>query len=392
MKILSIFCILLTLSSIAQTELDEGAMNFRNEGVRYVSPDSLYSIFFRFRMQNQAAIRSISGDNLTIGEAALRIRRLRMRLDGNVISPRLTYYIQLSFSEADLDSRFDNNPKVTRDAIIYYRFSPKTYVGFGQAKLPGNRQRVISSGNLQFAERSIANNTLTIDRDVGFFAYFHPYKDKFNLKLALTSGEGRNSAPTRGGFAYTGRLEWLPFGVFENDGDYSEGDLEFTKKPRLSIGVAASSNNRALKTGGQLGRSLVEETDIQTYIADMMIKYSGWAFLGEYFVRQASNGVQFLSIHNPVYVYQGNGLNIQLSKMLSKKVELAARYAFINPFEPIRAFEKKNEQVMLGVNRYLMKHRVKSQLNLVYLSNNGNWSTQNPGNTWQLVFQLELGI
>ena len=48
--------------------------------------------------------------------------------------------------------------------IFWKSFSIK----FGQGKLPGNRERVISSGNLQLVDRSRLNSRYNIDRDVGF--------------------------------------------------------------------------------------------------------------------------------------------------------------------------------------------------------------------------------
>ena len=56
------------------------------------------------------------------------------------------------------------------------------------------------------------------------------------LKGAFSTGDGRNALPIDGGMAYTGRIEWLPFGAFTNKGDYSEGDIEMEPKPKFSLG------------------------------------------------------------------------------------------------------------------------------------------------------------
>ena len=104
--------------------------------------------------------------------------------------------------------------------------------------MPGNRQRVISSGNLQFPDRSIANAVFTLDRDFGVFAYWTiPFAgQEVQLKGAFSTGDGRNALPSDGGMAYTGRVEWLPLGRFTNKGDYSEGDIEMEPKPKFSLG------------------------------------------------------------------------------------------------------------------------------------------------------------
>jgi hypothetical protein len=46
-------------------------------------------------------------------------------------------------------------------------YKPTKIVGFGQTKLPGNNQRVVSSGSLEFTDRTINNSRFNIDRDFG---------------------------------------------------------------------------------------------------------------------------------------------------------------------------------------------------------------------------------
>ena len=150
----------------------------KESGIEVIQKDSLFGIQFQFRMQNRAGYLSKSEEDLTPSEMEFRVRRLRMRMKGFVFNPKLTYHIQLSFSRGDMDwedpnaSKYNTSPNVVRDAIIYYEPIDNLKFGFGQTKLPGNRQRVISSGNLQFADRSIVNSTFTLDRDFGFFGSY----------------------------------------------------------------------------------------------------------------------------------------------------------------------------------------------------------------------------
>ena len=53
------------------------------------------------------------------------------------------------------------------DAVVKYAFSKNQQIWFGQTKLPGNRERVISSMALQFVDRSNVNSKFNIDRDFG---------------------------------------------------------------------------------------------------------------------------------------------------------------------------------------------------------------------------------
>ena len=67
---------------------------------------------------------------------------------------------------------------------------------FGQAKLPGNRERIVSSGNLQFVDRSILNAGFNIDRDLGIqFRHHFNLTDTFIVReaLAISQGEAETS-------------------------------------------------------------------------------------------------------------------------------------------------------------------------------------------------------
>src|SRR5690606_8024459 len=155
--------------------------------------DSTFYINFRFRMQNRLKYTSISGNDLGAESIEARIRRLRLRMDGYIYTPRLSYTIQLGFTRGDQDYDDTDVANIVRDAVIFYNFTDNFYVAFGQNKLPGNRQRVNSSGELQFAERSLVNATFNVDRDFGIKAYYSPTTGSVpvHFKGAISTGEGR---------------------------------------------------------------------------------------------------------------------------------------------------------------------------------------------------------
>ncbi|WP_050977556.1 hypothetical protein [Nitritalea halalkaliphila] len=83
-------------------ESDERAMIDVKDGVSF-KRDSLFLMNLRFRMQNRAGFNTLAGDRAEVEAFEMRIRRLRLRFDGYVLSPKFQYYIQLSFSRADMD-------------------------------------------------------------------------------------------------------------------------------------------------------------------------------------------------------------------------------------------------------------------------------------------------
>ncbi len=377
----------------AQNERDEAPLVNVGQGLSFTK-DSVFLLNLRFRMQTRAGFTTVSGNDLSAASLDMRVRRMRLRLDGFMLSQRLRYYLQLNFSRSDLDLDGDGVAQPLRDALVYYFFQENLYIGFGQGKLPGNRQRVISSGNQQFPDRSIANAAFTLDRDVGLFAYWTlPLgSQRVQLKGALTTGDGRNPEVGDAGLCYTGRLEWLPLGAFSNSGDYSEGDLELEPRPRLSLAAGYSFNQRARRTGGQLGEELFAPADIGTFIADLVLKWQGWALSGEYFQRDSDTPITTSSAGAVRFITTGQGLNAQLSKTLKSRWEMAARYTVVQPTGEVALLRPRAEEALLGVNKYLNGHRIKLQWFGGYRWIEGRAGLDAAGNAWTTMFQVEFGI
>ncbi len=317
-------------------------------------------------------------------------------MDGYLLDRSLQYYIQLSFSRADQNLETGVIAHTVRDAILYYQPAKWVYFGFGQSKLPGNRQRVTSSGNLQFADRSIANANFNIDRDFGFFSYFSfPVGKAFwNIKAAITGGEGRNASNVNNGLAYTGRMEWLPFGDFEPNTDYMEGDYTITGTPKLSIGATFSYNHKAVLSGGQIGMPLPEAQNMRYVIVDGVFKYNGWYILSEYFYKITDYSYYLDPVRSEIMtIPSGRGYNYQLSYCFKNLYEPAVRFAQITPDQESGMFTQPVSESWLGCTKYLNCHRVKLQFNLIYTWRDNQFRPNDTGNNyWSTFFQVEFGI
>jgi phosphate-selective porin OprO/OprP len=376
----------------------------REKGIEAVQKDSLFSIRFQFRMQNRAGYMSRSEKDFTPESFEFRVRRLRMAMRGFVYNPKWTYYVQLSFSRGDMDwestslSTTNTSPNIVRDAMVFYEPVKNLKFGFGQTKLPGNRQRVVSSGNLQFSDRSIVNATLTLDRDFGFFGTWDlPY---FRLKGAVTSGEGRNSSKSDKGLNYTGRMEILPFGKFTGDNEDWEGDLAREKTPKLVISAGYNYNAHAVRQGGTLGSDLYQSVNMQNVHADVVLKYKGFALFDEVCYRTVDNPIT-LSDTDPTKiktVYSGYGNLLQMSYLFKNNIELAARYAYIQPDRALynnslfpSVNEKRQDHIHLGLTKYLYGHRLKVQGNLLYQVTKDLKNKTDKGQ-YGAILQIEMGI
>lgn len=376
----------------------------KGTGLGVVAADSLFSINFQFRMQNRVIYTSTSGTDLTPDKFEFRTRRMRMKFKGFVYNPKITYYFQLALSRADMDwvnndnSNVNSSPNVIRDAVMYYTPNARWRFSFGQTKLPGNRQRVTSSGDQQFYDRSIVNAYFNIDRDFGFFGQYTLPRIVF--KGALTSGEGRNATISDKGLAYTGRVELLPLGKFSSDVEV-EGDLDREPEPKVSIASSYSYNDRAMRQQGQLGNDLYAARTLRTWAVDMVAKYNGWSWYSE-LMKRSTDDPHTINHDNPELirtVYTGHGWMSQLSYLFKNNFEVATRYARVtpssklynNPLHPT-VNEKQTENYEAGVTQYIMAHRFKVQAGVIYtrltdLSTNSFYRSY-----WTTALQVELGF
>lgn len=365
------------------------------KGVGLTSPDSLFQFNIRFRMQNR--VTYIENDGEKPGYDG-QIRRLRLRFDGYVINPKFLYAIQLSFAPGDVGEIHEGeNINIIRDAVFFYRPNKNWNFSFGQTKLPGNRQRVNSSGGLQLTDRTINNAKFTIDRDFGFQVHnMNEFKDKFsyNFKAAFTTGEGRNSTEKADdGIAATGKIELMPLGAFTKDGTYFEGDVVREKKPKLLISGAFQQNNHARRTQGQLGNDLFEKRTMKSVLLDGMFKYNGWAAMMSYMSRTTTeNAVTF----NPddatesSYVFVGNGFDYQASYVTKSNYEFIARYSIQNVGKDIQTLAPNTKEISFGVTKYIWEHAFKLQAEINF--DKLEYYNGTTKNNWYARLQVEIGI
>ncbi|HRJ29598.1 MAG TPA: porin [Cyclobacteriaceae bacterium] len=392
--LISLISLLVHLEAAGQGDISPSPYFSYGKGLGIISPDSLFMLNIRFRMQNRAAFLTESDSDLTIDQVEARVRRLRLRFDGFIYTPKLYYLIQLAFTRADMDFDDTGFPNVVRDAMIIYSFTENFSIGLGQTKLPGNRQRVNSSGDLQLADRSIVNSIFNIDRDFGAQFYYDNSVQQFHyvFRGSVSSGEGRNINASDRGLAYTGRVELLPFGRFTSGGDYFEGDLVREKKPKVSLGTTFSSNMNAIRTGGQLGRFLYEPRDIKTFMMDFLFKYQGWAVANEFLRRDAIDPITMNSDGDERFVYVGHGENYQTSYLFKNNYEIVGRFSRVRPYSEIQHLTPEVKQFTVGASKYIRGHRLKLQSDLTYEKNNWLLDSTQDFNRWQLRFQIEAGI
>lgn len=377
--------------------LENGYFTY-NRGFGIHAPDSLFSINMRFRIQNRIAATSMSGTDLRLHEWEAIVRRLRLRFDGHVYSPRFTYTLQLSFSRGDMDWDNTGFPNIIRDAMLFYKFNKSLAIGMGQTKLPGNRQRINSSGELQFVDRSTANAIFNIDRDFGIQVYHEKKLGSqftYYLRAAVSSGDGRNVARTDNGFAYSTRLELFPLGKFRNGGDYIEADLEREPTPKIALAGFYFYDDRATRNGGTIGKAMPagNQRSFANYGGDFLLKYRGLSVNSEYIHREAARPLTDVP---SLYVFNGYGVNNEVGYVFTNNWGIAGRVTHIRPRGIIyqRQYELPTDYYTIGISKYINGHKLKIQGDITFKDVLETPVIPSPALTdnWQFRIQMQLGI
>lgn len=393
--VLVIFCFV--CSAHNQIRAQDLSSNRFGKGLKVLAKDSSFYLKFGFRFQTL-----YQGElNLDSEEWADRmlIRRARLKFDGWAYHPSLSYKIELGLSSPDHSggeiNEAGNTARIILDAVAKWQATKNLSIWFGQTKLPGNRERVISSQNLQFVDRSLLNSRLNIDRDIGVqFHHESTIGEEIivNKIFSVSIGEGRNIITANtGGYDFTYRLEVLPFGNFESGGDYFSSDLKREPRPKLSIGATYDINQNAARQRGQLGSYVKDSngnqysSDLKTLFIDAMFKYKGLSFLGEYGAKRGSNQVfATLDDGSTLKYVTGDALSLQTGYLLKNNVEMAFRYTSLTPDNRTYSGMREESQYTLGFSKYFEGHNLKIQSDLSYTD------VLNRSNS--LMFRLQLEV
>lgn len=322
------------------------------------SADGFMGFHVGFRLQQQLALTKNDGQV----EGAFLVRRARSILKGYLFHKKLDYFIQLGKDGGNI---------VLLNAEYRWKPDKNTKISFGQFFPPVGREFQTSSQNLQLVDRSDVTRFFFTDYDIGIaFRRSFPLSERFALKtaVAITHGEGKNVSTASGAWAYMGRFEILPFGMFNANGDYSESDLYREQTPKLSLGSAYYLNKDAYTKLGNIAWAGMED-NIREYYFDAVFKYKGFSLLSEYIHRSVDNELLVLTPTDQLFSKKvsGQGFYVQGGKFISKHVEPTFRISFLNPDDSNHAFSGKfsrKKKYILGMNYFFVGHNIKFQTQL----------------------------
>jgi len=374
------FCHSIQAQQISDTKFGKGMLNF-------IAKDSSFSVKFAPRMQSRFESKwNYDGQSYDSKELNFLVRRARLKFDGFAFTKNLKYKLELGLSNRDISGASDfnrNTPRYILDAVVMWNFHKGFELWAGQTKLPGNIERVVSSANLQLIDRSLLNSKFNIDRDMGIQLRHKSQWGKTFVsreKFAISQGEGRNiTEGNKGGLQYTSRLELLPFGEFKSKGDYSQSDLSREEALKAMFSVTYDFNQNAVKTRSNMGSYMFRadgslfQTDISTWFVDAMVKYEGFALMGEYAKRSADELFALQAdgqTRTGDVVNVGSALNLQSSYLFQNNVELTVRYTTLD-FSSVTKISDLS-QLTFGLSKYVVGHKLKIQTDLSFSQKNGN--------------------
>ncbi len=333
-------------------------------GIAFASEDGRHSIHLLFRGQLRYST-PFDTPPLTPEQferedvSTFDLRRVRLKLGGNVYREWLGYYLEYDFkSNALLDLRFT--------------LSPRPWLQFraGQWKANFNRERVDSSGRQQFAERSIVTRVFTVDRQPGvmLFGRLLPGRRADSwYYLGVFNGNGRNAINDDTSMMWLVRYQW---NFLRRDLRFSQSDVEFHEKPTGSLAFAVVGNESPYTRfssggGGQLPgfeEGVAGQYGLLQYVEETALKYRGFSLQHEFHWKEIEDNInETLTRMRGTYIQIGY-FPWGDSERALRPLELAGRYAWVDPDTTIR--EDDRREWTLAANWFFSGHDNKLTLDL----------------------------
>jgi hypothetical protein len=338
-------------------------------------------------------------------ETRFRMRRLRLRLSGKSANERFGYRLQVDLAgqdEAQREGDVSDLRNFLLDAYVSYKVARRVELIFGQrATYTDNRELFMNSNSLQLPERSRLTSAFASIREFGLFAkgtfrtgrgtYLKPY-------LTITNGDGANVFTNdRGGLKYGGRIDFLPFGLFTNFGQFRQADVVREQTPKLVVGVTGNYNDGITSRRGRNSGRFVYLNDINgngdlddgeerlpdyaKFGIDFMFKYKGFSAIGEYHKSWATDISDDINLRSDWFndpsqftdnfrdlspedyvrsqMMLGEAYNIQAGYLFKNGISVDARYTHINAdeisFLNNATFFNRPDFYTIGISKYLSR-------------------------------------
>ncbi len=437
---IGMLCVFILLSGLIKAQNVKLDKYIFGEGLNF-SSDGDYTMRISGFVQPYMDTKKFTGDIENSTVTRFRMRRLRLRIDGSTDNQRFKYRFAVDLSgssEADTGTS-----DFLLDAFVSYNITKRIKATFGQRSTQtDNRELFMLSSALQLVERSRVTSAFASIREFGLFldgsfnlgkgSYIKPY-------FILTNGDGGNVFNKDfGGLKVGGRIDYLPFGLFTNKGQFRQADVMRETAPKLVIGANLSHNNgMSSRRGRESGAILYindennndlydngEESlpDYTKFGIDFLFKYNGFSAIGEYVNTSASvpddithrirnngststnfdvNGMQDVENYVKGRMMLGEAYNIQMGYLFKSGISIDGRYTHLkadeNSFLNNASFYNRPNYYTLGLSKYLSRNygaKIQGSMTYVDGSDGINDNSGNPidGNEWIARVMLTIAF
>lgn len=362
-NIVYLSCIIFSLTASAQQSTAKHSSSFElGSGLKFDFNQGAYCFTLGGMIQPSASFHQISDADV---DYFFNAKRTYFNFSGRAIKEKVSFFIQTDFSLKD--------PLL--DAWVAFHPLDNFNIIFGQKQTIGNnREMLVMETNLQFPGRSLLSTSMSnTGREFGLFIDHTLLVGNVVIvpQIAISSGDGRNSfgSDSRdidlGGLKYAARMDFYPLGMFiEGNGDFI-ADLAHEQTLKLLVGASVNYNDGSSNVVGEghgdfilynaLGRNQLP--DYRQVYSDILMKYRGLSFLGEYGVSTATNldgtfkDISGLNALMPLEISEflalGSALNMQLGYVTRSGFGVDVRYALTDP-----EFDANDNSILTGLKAY----------------------------------------
>ncbi|MAV00278.1 MAG: porin [Flavobacteriaceae bacterium] len=421
MKKLSLIIAIFISTSIFSQNISLESYKF-GEGLQF-NADRGHSIRLTGYAQPMIDLKNYTDVEENSSTSRYRIRRLRLRIDGKSKNQKFGYRFQADLSGTSETG--EDTGDYLLDAYVSYAVTNRISILFGQrATYTDNRELFMNSNSLQLVERSRLTSAFSSIREFGLFvtgrfragrgSYLRPY-------FVLTNGDGINVFDKdHGGLKIGGRLDYLPFGLFTNLGQFRQIDVMREQAPKLVLGVHFSHNSGMSSRRGRASGAIIylDENDQESlpdytkYGIDFLFKYKGFSALGEYIKSTAIvpdditqrvrndgsisesflvDGLQNVDGYVKGRMMLGQAYNIQMGYLFKSGYSVDTRYTHLkadeNSFLNNATFYNRPNYYTIGIGKLLAKnYGAKIQASITYVDGslgiNNTQGSPIEGNEW----------
>ncbi len=383
--IATVVIILIGFTGLAQIDIKTDSKEFQlGDGLRFNVNDGEYKFNINGFIQGALKHEKIDGSDAT---NYMNTKNTYLSISGSMYKEKVSFLLQNNFSNA--------TPLL--DAWIAYAPISSLKISFGQKQtFTNNREMTFYEDKLQFVDRGIFSSEFSNSgREFGVFFESQLGKNTFVIKpkFAVTSGDGINSFGAnstdvdKGGLKYGGRIDILPLGNFKAGNDGYIADLLHEDKIKILVGAAFSYNKGASNKVGEghgdfvfYDNNLKEKLpDFRKSYGDILIKYKGFSFLGEYvnssalslegsFINSTATAPLFMTeISN--YLVLGNGLNIQSGYVTKSGYSLDIKYEKLTKeFNNNYSLLSNQDAFTIGFTKYIKGNNLKIQTSVTSIN------------------------